>query len=146
MIKKQEIRMYYAEHHISEIADHLEYWWIKSSTYPTLALLARKYLAVPVSSVYSERFSEYGNLYEKKRSRIRPAIAEKVLFLHHNWRRAENNGRKPADDRVGASYKEDGTLIDIGNDDDDDDEELRNLFDSTNPCDDFIDTEDEDNE
>ena len=38
---------------------------------------------------------------------------------------------------------EDGTVIDIG---DDDDEELRNLFDSTNPCDDFIDTEDEDNE
>ena len=112
-------------------------------TYPTLALLARKYLAVPASSVYSERlFSEYGNLYEKKRSRIRPAIAEKVLFLHHNWRRAENNGRKPADDRVGSSYKEDGTVIDIG---DDDDEELKNLFDSTNPGDDFIDTEDEDN-
>lgn len=37
---------------------------------------------------------------------------------------------------------EDGTVIDIG----DDDQELRNLFDSTNPGDDFIDTEDEDNE
>ena len=71
---------------------------MKASTYPTLTVLARKYMCVPASSVYSERlFSEYGNLYEKKRSRITPHIAEKVIFLHHNWRRVENNGRKPLD-------------------------------------------------
>ena len=67
----------------------------KNNVYPTLAALARKYLCVPASSIYSERlFSEYNGLYEKKRSRIKPDCAEQVLFLHHNWERVESNGRK----------------------------------------------------
>ena len=84
-----------AEPRIAEDADHLQYWRLKESNYPTLAALARKYLCVPAFSVYSERlFSEYNGLYEKKRSRITPDCAEQVLFLHHNWERVESNGRK----------------------------------------------------
>jgi hypothetical protein len=93
--KKEEIALYMAEPRIAEDADHLQYWRLKESNYPTLAALARKYLCVPASSVYSERlFSEYNGLYEKKRSRITPDCAEQVLFLHHNWERVESNGRK----------------------------------------------------
>jgi hypothetical protein len=50
--------------------------------------LARKYLATPASSVYSERlFSEYGNIFEEKRARLLPKNGEKLLFLHHNMKR-----------------------------------------------------------
>jgi hypothetical protein len=59
-----------------------------ATQFPTLAKLARKYLATPASSVYSERlFSEYGNIYEEKRSRLLPQTGEKILFLHHNLHR-----------------------------------------------------------
>lgn len=66
-------------------------WWREHATdLPQLARLARKYLATPSSSVYSERlFSEYGNIYEEKRSRLLPRTGEKILFLHHNLGRLE---------------------------------------------------------
>ena len=71
-----------AEPRISKDADHLQYWRLKESNYPTLAALARKYLCVPASSVYSERlFSEYNRLYEKKRSRITPTALNRYCFF-----------------------------------------------------------------
>jgi hypothetical protein len=57
---------------------------------PLICQLARKLLAAPCSSVYSERlFSEMGLIYEKKRSCLRPDCAENLLFLHHNMVRFE---------------------------------------------------------
>jgi len=42
-------------------------------------------ITAPPSSVYSERlFSEMGQVYEKKRSRLRPELAESLSILHHN--------------------------------------------------------------
>ena len=56
--------------------------------FPLVCQLAKKVLSAPASSVYSERlFSEMGNLYEKKRSWLRPYAAENLLFLHHNMAR-----------------------------------------------------------
>jgi len=50
-------------------------------------VLEKKFLATPASSVYSERLSsEYGNIFEEKRSRLLPKSGEKVLFLHHNMK------------------------------------------------------------
>lgn len=47
--------------------------------------LTPRYLSAPASSVYSERlFSEAGQIYENKRSRLTPAHGEALLFLHHN--------------------------------------------------------------
>jgi len=118
--KKEEIDLYMAEPHIAEDADHLQYWRLKESNYPTLAALARKYLAVPASSVYSERlFSEYNNLYEKKISRIRPDCAEQVLFLHHNWDRVENNGRKVNEESSRQNICHGARMVDDFDDDDD---------------------------
>ena len=38
------------------------------------------------AAIYSERlFSEFGNLYEKERSRLLPKNSSKMLFLHHNY-------------------------------------------------------------
>jgi len=46
-------------------------------------VLAKKFLSTPASFVYSERlFSEYGNIFEEKRSRLLPKSREKLLFLH----------------------------------------------------------------
>ncbi|XP_061704198.1 zinc finger BED domain-containing protein 4-like [Cydia pomonella] len=61
-------------------------WWVKNKAkYPLMAHLAKKWLAAPGSSVYSERlFSEAGNIYEKKRNRLLPDRAESLVFLHHN--------------------------------------------------------------
>ena len=61
-------------------------WWRKNSgTYPRLAILARKYLSAPASSVYSEiLFSTAGNVYEDKRSRLLPVHGEMLTFLNRN--------------------------------------------------------------
>ena len=48
----------------------LEYWK-KNSKYPTLKLLAQKYLSAPPSTISDEKlFSELGNIYHEKRSRL----------------------------------------------------------------------------
>jgi hypothetical protein len=101
--KKEEIERYLTETEMEADADPWAYWRTKREVYPTLYMLAKKYLPVPATSVYSERlFSEYGNLYEKKRSRLNPLISEKMVFLHHNWPRVDNNGRKPFDAASGS--------------------------------------------
>ena len=47
------------------------------------------------ASVYSERlFSEFGNLYEDKRSRLLPRNSSKMLFLHHNYPIMDKNKRR----------------------------------------------------
>ena len=58
--------------------------------FPNLAKLARKFLATPPSSVYSERaFSELGNIYGDNRTSLTPERGDKLLFLHHNLRRVQ---------------------------------------------------------
>ena len=61
-------------------------WWQKNEfLFPRLGILARKYLAIPASSVPSERvFSLCGNLITKKRSRMRPALVDTIVFLKMN--------------------------------------------------------------
>ena len=61
-------------------------WWRQHKTaFQRLARLAQRYLSTPASSVCSERlFSEGGNIFEEKRSRLLPRNGEKLLFLHHN--------------------------------------------------------------
>ena len=57
---------------------------------PILCALAKKVLSAPSTSIYSERlFSEVGDIYEAKRSRLLPNTAENLLFLHHNIPRLE---------------------------------------------------------
>ena len=62
-----------------------------TSILPILPDKSRAFVA-PATSVYSERlFSEMGNLYEKKRSCLRPDVAENLLFLHHNLAKMSDN-------------------------------------------------------
>ena len=71
-------------------SDPLLFWRAKKNEFPNLAKLARKFLATPPSSVYSERvFSELGNIYGDNRTRLLPERSNKLLFLHHNLRRLD---------------------------------------------------------
>ena len=79
-----EIFKYFSAPTIPRDSEPLD-WWRAQTEYPSLKKVAKKFLTSPLSSVYSERlFSEFGNIYEEKRSRILPETGEKLLFLHHN--------------------------------------------------------------
>ena len=74
--------------------DPLEWWKQKEGSFPNLAALARKYLAIPASSVSAERiFSLAGNLISKKICRLSPDTVDMLIFLNKN--RKEATEKKP---------------------------------------------------
>ena len=66
-------------------ADPLSWWKARQILYPTLAKLAKKYLAIPASSVPAERiFSLAGNLVTKKRVQLSAENINLLIFLNKN--------------------------------------------------------------
>lgn len=63
-------------------------WWKKSETsFPKLALIAKKYLAVPASSAASESAFRYAGLtITDLRNRLSPDTVSDLLFIRHNSR------------------------------------------------------------
>ena len=61
-------------------------WWSKnSSRYPNLTVLAKKYLAIPATSVPAERvFSTAGNIVNQKRACLLPENVNLLVFLAEN--------------------------------------------------------------
>ena len=61
-------------------------WWKENAfRYPILSHLARKYLAIPATSVPSERaFSSAGNIVSVKRSCLQPESVNMLVFLAEN--------------------------------------------------------------
>ena len=87
-------RMKQADSDVHEWEPIAAFWRDKEAAHqlPTLCVLARKHLATPASSIYSERlFSQFGNIYEKKRSRLLPSNARMQLFLTHNYARLDKH-------------------------------------------------------
>ena len=83
----EEVDRFMALPLISRTANPLE-WWGNANGFPLLCEFARKLLCTPSSSAFSERmYSEYGNIFEDKRSRLLPKKGEKLLFIHHNGRK-----------------------------------------------------------
>lgn len=64
-------------------------WWKKNESYfPRLSQVANIFLAVPASSVPSERiFSTAGETVNKKRSRLHCANVDLLIFLNKNLER-----------------------------------------------------------
>lgn len=63
----------------------LSWWNEKKDKFPILCSLAQKYLAVSATSTASERlFSDAGNLLTNKRTRMKPKLFKKIMFLKRN--------------------------------------------------------------
>ena len=62
-------------------------WWKENKhCFVQLSRLARRYLALPPTSVVSERvFSTAGDIYDEKRNRLAPERAEMLLFIKKNF-------------------------------------------------------------
>ena len=68
--------------------DPLKWWASHSSTLPKLACLARKFLAIPATSVPSERlFSDCGHVMNKKQTRLSAQTFGKIVFCRANRKR-----------------------------------------------------------
>lgn len=74
-----------------EVTDVLHFWRTQELNYPNMAEVAKVLLSKPVSSAKSESaFSIAGALISKKRARIEPLRAQKVLFIHDNYKLCKN--------------------------------------------------------
>lgn len=73
---------------ISEIVDDPLQWWKKNAvSFPYLSALAKVVLSIPASSASTERhFSESGGLISKKKAQLDPLNAQKIMFVHDNFR------------------------------------------------------------
>lgn len=65
--------------------DILAFWCKESSNLTQLSTLARKFLAVPATSLHSEQyFSHTGNIQTDRRNRLSPDMVCMLAYLHLN--------------------------------------------------------------
>lgn len=91
---KSELDKYLDEPVIPRAVDFdiIDWWKIMGKRFPTLQMLARDILAVPVSRVVSESaFSIAGRVLSPQRSNLLPDTLE-ALMCSQDWLRAENRG------------------------------------------------------
>lgn len=87
-MRKSEVEQYLAMEAIGPYDDPLKWWADRSNSIPTVARLARKYLAIPATSVPSERlFSDCGHIMNKRRTRLSTQIFGKIAFCRNNFKR-----------------------------------------------------------
>jgi len=80
---EQETEIFLHEGQMDEMP--LDYWARKSSEFPILSQVARKYLAIPATSARIERvFSTAGKILRTDRSRSLPRNLETLLYLKVN--------------------------------------------------------------
>ena len=81
----QEVDRYLLEPPSMELP--MKWWMQRACLFPTLSIMAKKYLCVPASSVPSERiFSLAGNIVTKKRCSLSPEAVNELIFLNKNRR------------------------------------------------------------
>ena len=82
---EKEIALYFGEERLCLDDEPLTWWKDNARRFPTMAVLARRYLAVPATSVPSERvFSAAGLLVTKLRSSLTPLHIDACIFLGKN--------------------------------------------------------------
>lgn len=82
---EDEISEYLALEEIPFDKDPYPWWNERKEKFPILSQLARKILAIRAASTPSERlFSVAGNLLTVKRTRIKPDLFSRVMFLKRN--------------------------------------------------------------
>ena len=82
-----ELDMYLREPGIALQQCPLQWWTEKASLYPTLAQMARVYLAIPASSAAAERVFSVGKLtLDPKRRSLEPDRVARLVFMKKNTR------------------------------------------------------------
>lgn len=85
VIVGKEVDRYLSDERLAISKNPLEWWLNHQYVYPHCALLAKKLLGIPTTSVPSERvFSTAGNIVTKKRSSLSPANVDRLVFLAEN--------------------------------------------------------------
>uniref|UniRef100_A0A8C8DWR4 HAT C-terminal dimerisation domain-containing protein n=1 Tax=Oryzias sinensis TaxID=183150 RepID=A0A8C8DWR4_9TELE len=93
-----EVQRYMADPPLERSQDPLVYWKEHKNIYPHLFSLAKKHLCIPASSVPFERvFSKAGDVFSRKRNRLSPKAAEKILFRLHDLKSKLTMLRVPED-------------------------------------------------
>ncbi|KAL7632170.1 UNVERIFIED_CONTAM: hypothetical protein RMT77_010628 [Armadillidium vulgare] len=63
----------------------LEFWKKHTNLFPILSDVAKTFLAIPATSVESERmFSKAGDLISDRRTRLSSKNVEKIIFVNRN--------------------------------------------------------------
>ena len=84
-IAKQEIERFLQLPKVDEEEDPLEWWKINSVIFPSLSVLAKKYLCVCATSSPSEcLFSTSGNVVGDNRASLKPDKVNMLVFLAKN--------------------------------------------------------------
>lgn len=82
-----QLQLYLAEPAVTHTSNPFSWWAANGSRFPQLARVARKFLAIPASSVASERvFSTAGLVVNTRRSALKPEHVEQLVFLSQNLR------------------------------------------------------------
>ena len=88
---ESEVSQFKREPPINANESPLMWWKTHSDKYPTLALVAKKYLCIPATSVPSERvFSNAGDIVTAQRSCLKPKHVDMLIFLKKNWKPANS--------------------------------------------------------
>ena len=80
-----ELLWYSQEETLYLECDPLEWWKVKTASYPNLSAQVQRMWSLPASSVRSEEiFSTAGNILTLKRNRLLPEHVNMLVFLHAN--------------------------------------------------------------
>ena len=83
---EKEVNDYFAE--VVRMSCPLDWWRVSQVRFPNVALLARKYLTIPGTSIPSERvFSVAGLTVTKLRASLDPDTVNEILFLHKHMKK-----------------------------------------------------------
>lgn len=79
------VKQYLESRFINRNEDPINYWREHSKIFPRLYTLAKKYLAIPATSVPSERlFSKAGYVLSDRRNRLGSQKLDEIMFLNGN--------------------------------------------------------------
>lgn len=82
---RNEMLMYFGEQSLGKTESPLKWWKANEARFPTLAMVAKSFLCVPVTSIPSERlFSAAGNIVTKTRASLSAEHVDMLTFLHYN--------------------------------------------------------------
>uniref|UniRef100_A0A3Q2YJJ4 Zinc finger BED domain-containing protein 4-like n=2 Tax=Hippocampus comes TaxID=109280 RepID=A0A3Q2YJJ4_HIPCM len=81
---QKEVLQYFGEQPISKKENPLPWWRSNALRYPTLAKLAKSFLAIPATSTPSERLFSAGNIASKRRASLGFEQVDMLTFLHCN--------------------------------------------------------------